>query len=505
LLHRSDRLHWEPVTTFDPVHLVRFDASETRLAYVTGASLARDIVEFDLTARAERRRWPQQKVVDLAYAGGSLVAQVGAPSEFRELRDAGQTALRGTYDFMSGISMAGFGDFTIALETRRRIAITAGSARFVITAPLDLSSIVVADHFLVAVSPSTHVVWDLEDVLPARTSIPGVTRIELAKPAQLLAQRASPEAIYTLDRYDITGRPFALVPRDPVGTFTIATSWLALDSGAVAAFGVADDSFSLLDPPMHFTAGTVAQIASTEPGVFVVGTADGKLIRLHDRDSLELARLDDRITAIAIDGASIAARTAAGTLWRRTADGRIDQTRADPGGSIALVDGTVYAARGNDVLAWTTGTPAAVAHLPLPVIDVRRVGAGRLAIETDGHELALFDPSTRQVRPIQTGLVGLAYAHDGTLAAARSGEAVVVIDLATGDHWPIADRLDVGGIVVTPDAVIVAETARDDRSAVYRFPLRSGAELRSWAQTATNAAAPTTIRGALEFRRLPAP
>jgi hypothetical protein len=104
-------------------------------------------------------------------------------------------------------------------------------------------------------------------------------------------------------------------------------------------------------------------------------------------------------------------------------------------------------------------------------------------------------------------LVDLAYAHDGTIAAARSGDAVVVIDLATGDHWPIVDHLEVqpGGIAVSTDAVIVAELASDDRSTIYRFPSHSPEDLRSWARGATNAAVPTTIRGALEFRRLPAP
>jgi tRNA A-37 threonylcarbamoyl transferase component Bud32 len=481
-----------------------WDAGETRLLYSQG----RDTVELDLATMTERR-WAGVYAPEHGYAGARRVGLDIDGYELRWLDDDGTSRRGERVDGGQGQSLATAGDAAFVLVDRRTIAIKRDATRHVLRPPVEVTQIAVAagGRYLIGINAAAVLGWDLETVVPARAEVPSAGHFsfvagDLAVAVGEVGEGSLDRPVY---RYQLGADPFRIAV-ERIGGVPAERAVVFLPAGVVVGVDPAG-VVTPVTPPVPREIARISQIAGAGPDRALVGTASGEIHLVTPTESTLLATMPARVLGLAARDGWTAAVANDGTIWRRDPAGRTATVREPEAWSeIAITArGDAVFVAGEQLKRWpTSGAPVTVAPLPQGLGAIYAVAGDRVAVSTADGVLHLHDPERGTFEPVLTAATDLAFAADGSRAVARIDDGIVAVDFATGGHWTVLDRIDIGSgwLALSPDGatLLVGERTPGSPERVDRFSLAEPADLRAWVRGATNAR--RTVRGAIEWQSL---
>jgi hypothetical protein len=490
-----------------------FDPDDTRIAIV-GQDVGNSVViELELDTLTETGRWATGSPSTVKYADDHLYAMMIGREEFARLLPGGKVVVLSRFDGSNGASLAAAAGGLVMLQDRRTIEVIRGGTRHVIRPPLDVETIAGHGRYLLGANASNVLVWDLDEIVPARIDVPLATRLAFFSP-RLAAAFGEIESspLRTTYRYALGAKPPALsiekVSGMPFGFQPILTP-----DGLLIGRSF-DGTIIVANPAVTVEPGTTTASRTGDGDVLTGGRAGAlHLIDPETGADTVLARLPE-IVAIAERGGWIAAQSKAGSLWRRDPAGRIDTTQV-PGSYLGIAitsRGEVVVGTADGVAAWPVGARASsvVAPLPQPPIGLLTVTGDRVVIHSQDGAVWRYEPETRALRQILPATTTLTFSLDRTRAAALIDNAVVVVDLATGQRWTVLDRIQLAldALALSPDGRDLLagepERSRTGGSHLSWWRIEVPEDPRGWVETATNARKPSLTNGTIDWRPLSA-
>jgi len=395
-------------------------------------------------------------------------------------------------------------DATIAGAFHDTVVLFTGSLRQTLQAPIaQVRSVLGArgSPYLLGVGDHALLVWDLGDVVPTRIAEPAQTHAWTGPDQVVLYSLGMPARWLDLRRGDsvsIELGAFPLLRTSAVPDLLLVISeqrhgqLLYRDGREPMPIGLVDNGFVIGDRVVVST--KAGEVVSYDP-------------RTHARTVLAARSAAVMGMAIAESSRYFAAYWQGGGFLRRdlVTGAETTTTMPDATGPLDLApDGTVFVARGSDVIRWPViGDPEVWATVSQPLVGVKSADADHLvAVGRDGAAYVIDRARKGQVRSVAgPGLVSSATAVRGTLMVVRGATLDAdILDVLTGERWTILPSSSHwGGGSLGPDGKRFIATVTDG---VYLWDSslpEDSQQTAAWLATLTNATAERGPR-ALEWR-----